>query len=230
MHGSEEYDQKDHFEEDQKYVTVGKQKANASQHRTGGTLNNWHAQRVLSLTNFIVGSQRFRGHVRMTNVCRKINGKTDAHNQIDHWDRIQIDAPQWHITGHAQFDADNAERHPEGAQNVRHKNVRYDGHDQGTVAHALYGGGSNQFELIEEHKVRMENGGIDVGRFAKISQIFDHLFLVIGVGDVDGLNEEAWSQNARFVLVEFDVQRVRIAGYQPVLFAEEMENVFRFME
>jgi hypothetical protein len=50
--------------------------------------------------------------------------------------------------------------------------------------------------LIEENEIGVENCDIKVRLLANIAQIFDHLFFVIGVADVDCLNEKTRCDDA----------------------------------
>lgn len=188
MHGTEKDHQKDHFEEHQKYVAVGQQQTDASQNGTRCALHDRHSQRVQSLFDFVVGMWSLRRHVRITNVRRKVNGKADAHNQIYHRNGIEIDVPQRHIAGDTQFDRYDAQCDPQGAQEVRYEYKRNYHHDDGANDHTLYGGGSYEFKLIEEHEVRMENGYIQRRILTYLPQISDHNFFVICVRYVNGLD------------------------------------------
>lgn len=52
----------------------------------------------------------------------------------------------------------------------------------------------------------MKDCDIQWSILANLPQVPNHLFFVIGVGDVDGLYQEARRFNARLIFVEFDVE------------------------
>lgn len=76
---------------------------------------------------------------------------------------------------------------------------------------------SNEFELIKKHEIRVENCHVDRRVLANLTQISHHLFLVVGVGDVDCLDEEAWRLDFGFIFVELDVKREWISRIKPIL-------------
>lgn len=68
----------------------------------------------------------------------------------------------------------------------------------------------------------MENCHVDWRVLANLSQIAHHLFLVVGVGDVDGLDQESRRLDFGFILVELHVEGEGVAGVEPVLKGEKM--------
>lgn len=56
----------------------------------------------------------------------------------------------------------------------------------------------------------MEDRGIELRFSANSPQVGDHFFFVIGVGDVDGLNQEPRGDDVFSAVVKLDVQRERI--------------------
>lgn len=135
----------------------------------------------------------------------EVNWEADAHDEVDHGYGVEIDIPQRHISNDSHLNWDDRERYPDRAENVRDEDEWDDHHNYGSDHHALHRSRSNQLELIEEHKVGVEDGYIDRSIFANVPQVFHHLLLVIGVGNVDGLYQKTRGDYARLVLVEGDV-------------------------
>ena len=61
----------------------------------------------------------------------------DAHDEVDHGDWVQVDAPEGHEANHAQLDGHDGEGHPEGADGVGDEDEGHDHHDYGSDHHAL---------------------------------------------------------------------------------------------
>lgn len=60
----------------------------------------------------------------------------------------------------------------------------------------------------------MEDCGIETGLSANSPQIGDHILFVVGVGDVDSLDQEPRSDDVLSCVVKLDVQRERIRRRQ----------------
>jgi hypothetical protein len=71
----------------------------------------------------------------------------DAHDEVDHGDGVQMDAPEGHEAQHPHLDGDDGEGNPEGADGVGDEDEGDDHHDDGRDHHALDGGREHHQEL-----------------------------------------------------------------------------------
>lgn len=55
-------------------------------------------------------------HKVVGDVRAKVHREPDAHDEVDHGDRVQVDAPQRHEPDHAQLDGEDGEGDPQGAE------------------------------------------------------------------------------------------------------------------
>ena len=94
-------------------------------------------------------------------MCGEVDGKPDAHDQVYHGNRVKIYVPQRHVSNDAYFDGKYAKCDPYRAQEVWNEDKRYEHHDDGPNHHTLNRSWTNQFKLIEKHKIRMKDGDID---------------------------------------------------------------------
>lgn len=69
----------------------------------------------------------------------EVNGEPDAHDQVDHGQRVEVDAPQGHKAQDTQLDGDDGEGHPQGAQRIGYEDQRDDHHDHSCQRHTLDG-------------------------------------------------------------------------------------------
>jgi hypothetical protein len=76
----------------------------------------------------------------------------NAHDEVDHGDGVQVNAPEGHEAEHADLDGDNGEGDPEGAHGVGDEDQGDDHHDHGGDDDALDGGGQHHQELIKKCK------------------------------------------------------------------------------
>lgn len=63
----------------------------------------------------------------------------------------------------------------------------------------------------------MEDCDVDWRVSADFSQVPHHPLLMVGVGDVDRLNQESGRFDARLVVFELDVKREGVSRVKPVL-------------
>lgn len=122
MHGSEEDHEEDHLEEHEEDVAFGQQQRHHAEDRADGALDDRKAERVQRLSNAILRQLAARRHVNVANVRRKIYGEADAHDQVNHGNRIKVDVPQTHVADDANFNRNYAKRDPYRAQDVWNEN------------------------------------------------------------------------------------------------------------
>lgn len=148
VHGAEHDHQEDHLEEHHEYVAAGQYERGDAQHRAHGALDDRQAQRVQALTDPFLRAGRLGRHVRVAYVRGEVHREPDAHDQVDHRYRVQVDVPQGHVAHHAQLDGHDREGHPQRAQHVRYEQERDQHHRRASDQHGLDGRRSHQFELI----------------------------------------------------------------------------------
>lgn len=73
MHGTKEYDEEDHFEEDQENITFGQEKCDDAQDCAHRSLHNRQSQRVQCLAYSILWQLALRRHVNVANVSGEVN-------------------------------------------------------------------------------------------------------------------------------------------------------------
>ena len=61
----------------------------------------------------------------------------NAHDEVDHGYRVEVDSPESHEAEDAQLDGDDGEGHPEAAQRVGDEDEAHDHHDHRRNHHAL---------------------------------------------------------------------------------------------
>ena len=88
------------------------------------------------LTRYGVGHQ-----VSGTNVGREVDGETHAHDEMDHRDGGQRQAPEVHEAEDAHQDHDDGEDHQQDHEDVRQEEEGDDGHDCHSATHLQQGGG-----------------------------------------------------------------------------------------
>jgi len=93
VQGAERAHQEDHLEEHHEYVAAGQYQGRHAQHRADRALHDRQAQRVQALTDPIRGPRRPGRHVRVAYVRGEVHGEPDAHDQVHHGYRVQVDAP-----------------------------------------------------------------------------------------------------------------------------------------
>ena len=71
----------------------------------------------------------------------------NTHDQVDHGDGVQVDAPECHEPEHSHLYGDDREGDPEGADRVGDEDEGDDHHDPGSDGDTLDGGGENHQKL-----------------------------------------------------------------------------------
>jgi hypothetical protein len=69
---------------------------------------------------------------------------------------------------------------------------------------------SSDFYLVKENEVGVEDRGVEIGLSANSPQVGDHVLFVIGVSDVDRLNQEPGGDDVFSAFVKLDVERERV--------------------
>ena len=73
----------------------------------------------------------------------EVHGEANTHDEVDHGDAVQVDAPEGHVSDDAYLDAHDADSHPERADGVGDEDQRDDAHDGGGHAGRLDGDGAH---------------------------------------------------------------------------------------
>jgi len=110
---AEHDDQEDHLEEHREYVTAGQHERGHAQYRADRALDDRQPERVEALPDPRLWARRLGRHVRVTYVRGEIDREADAHDQVDHRYRVQVDVPQRHVADHAQLYGHYRERDPQ---------------------------------------------------------------------------------------------------------------------
>lgn len=124
----------------------------------------------------------------------------DAHDQVDHWNGVQIDSPECHEAQDSNLDADNGECDPERADGIGDKDEWHEHHDASGDGDTLDGCWQNNqelvnrenvsfiwfqcctlFYLVKVNEVWMENSDIVVGRMAYCAELLYKLWLVVRI-------------------------------------------------
>jgi len=94
----------------------------------------------------------------------EINTEADAHEQEDHSDAVQVDAPPRHVARHARAHGGDAERYPEGAHRMWNEQQRDDENGGGGDAEVEDGARDDEEELVGEDERRVEDGHVELRR------------------------------------------------------------------
>ena len=78
---------------------------------------------------------------------REVDRKPNAHDEVDHGDAVEVDAPEGHVADDADLDAEDAEGDPERADWVRDEDEGDYAHDAGGDRNRLDGDEAHQHEL-----------------------------------------------------------------------------------
>ena len=133
-------------------------------------LTNWQAEAVETVAHSVVGGA-VAVHVAVRDVGGKVDGKADAHDQVDHRDRVQVDSPERHEAENSKLDGHDGKGHPERTDGVGDEDQGHDEHDESCKADALDGVGNNSKELVEVDEVGVEDGHVVRRLMANGSQL-----------------------------------------------------------
>ena len=113
--------QEDHLEKGDEDVRRGQSQADDAENGGNGALRNGQPQGVHGVRDAVLDGHVLVRHEVVGDVGRKVDGKPDAHDQVDHGNAVQSYSPQRHESHDAQLDADDGKGHPERTQGVRNE-------------------------------------------------------------------------------------------------------------
>ena len=93
----------------------------------------------------------------VANVSGKVDGETNAHDEVDQGNPIQAYPPPSHVPDDAHDDRDNDDGDPNGAHEIGDENDGNEDHDAGSDQNGLDGLWSNGQVLVNVDEPGMED-------------------------------------------------------------------------
>jgi len=161
-------DKEDHLEESYKDVGGSNHETDDTKDGGNGTLHNGKSKSVEAVLYFIIRSA-LTIKIVVRYVSRKINRKSNTHNQIYHRYRVQVDAPHCHEAKHTQLNRNDGESHPQRTDGIGYEDERDNHHDDSRYQHTLHRCRQNYQELIKVDEVGMKYGDVVLGVVTDLS-------------------------------------------------------------
>ena len=162
MEGAEENHQEDHLEEGDEEVGGREGQAEHAQDGGAGALQDGDAEGVETDADPLLGALVLLGEVVVADVRGKVHGESDAHDEVDEGDAVQVDAPPCHVADDPDLDGDDGEADPQGADEGGDEDEGDDDHDEGGDQHALDGLWADGQVLVDVDEEGLEDGDGEV--------------------------------------------------------------------
>ena len=152
------------------------------------------------LTRHGVGHQ-----VSGTHVGREVDGEAHAHDEMDHRDGGQRQAPEIHEAEDAHQDHNDGEDHQQDHENVRQEEEGDDRHDGHSTTHHQQGGGQHGQELFKGHEGPVVGKHGEGGAISQVTHSLHHIRIVVLIVVGFRHHKAARGDYVSFCTVEHDV-------------------------